>query len=239
MNSKWTLLVVLAVAVMIPAIAVADVMVSGQILIQGLQTSDTFIINHGTNYQSANGSGLFGWIPEKQSPQETLGTVWLGMMSNETITEVNVLEINFTSGVAKNSIFQIDVRNGDFAKNTFMIVSTSPLTILPDGNILGSNMLEFSLYSGNSVVKGFPIGITEGSFIVSSWTHLYVGFFIPPQDGNSFQNGLVNPPELLPPPPPPPTPPSPPNPVPPPMPPNSQIYPISASFIVQFGLTEN
>jgi hypothetical protein len=229
MNGKWYLFVVLAVAVMIPAVAVADVIISGEISVQGSQTGDAFIINQGPNYKVANISHLFGWIPDKQSSQETMGTLWIGTMSNETITDVNVLEINFTSGVLKNSNFKINVTGGNFAKNTFMVVSNGPLTILPDGNIVGSNnMLEFSLYSGNSVVTGNGPGITEGSFNVSSDSHLYIGFFIPPQGGNGLQNGPV----LPQPPPPPPAPPS-------PIQPNLINGPVSVSLEVQFYLTEN
>lgn len=229
MNGKWFLLVVLAVAFMIPAVAVADVLISGEVTVQGSQSGDAFIINQGPNYKVANSSGLFGWIPEKQSPQEILGNGWIGTMPNETITEVNVLEINFTSGIAKNSNFEINVTGGHFANNTFMIVSNGPLSILPDGNLLGSNiMLEFSLFSGNSVVTGNAPGITEGGFTVNPGSHLYIGFVIPPQSGIGSQNGPMIP-----------QPPTNPLAVPSPIQPNSLSNPVRSSFGVEFYLTEN
>lgn len=212
---------------MIPSIAVADVMISGEISVHGSQANDAFIISQGTNYKVANKSRLFGWEQEAQSSQESLGRAWIGTMSNETITEVNVLEINFTSGVAKNSNFEINVTDGNFANNTFMIVSSTPLTILPDGNVIGSSAtLVFSLFSGNTVVKGIGPGITVGSFTISSGSHLYIGFIIPPQGGNSVPSGL-----LIPPPPPPPGPPA-------PIQATSSNGPVAGSFSVQFSLTE-
>jgi hypothetical protein len=230
MSSKWFLLVVITVAVMIPAVAVADVMISGDISVQGKQAQDAFMITTGPNYKTANMSHLFGWVPETTSLQESMGTAWIGTMSNETITEVNVLEINFTSGVAKNSNFEINVTNGHFANNTFMIVSSSPLSIVSGGNVQSSGeTLIFSLYSGNTIVTGNGLGITSGSFQVNSNSHLYIGFYIPPQGGNGGHNGpLINPP----------TPPDPPGP-PVPIPISPLNGPVSGSFSVLFSLVES
>lgn len=230
MRSKWFLLVVLTVAVMIPAVAVADVMISGDISVHGSQASDAFVISQGTNYKVANKSRLFGWVPQNQSPQESLGIAWIGTMSNETITEVNVLEINFTSGVAKNSNFVINITDGRFANNTFMIVSNSPLSIVSGGNVQSSGeTLIFSLYSGNTVVNGTGLGITVGSFQVGSNSHLYIGFYIPPQGGNGMHSTpLISPP----------TPPAPPGP-PAPIPTDPLNGPVSGSFSVQFSLDES
>ncbi len=225
MEGKWVLVAVIAISILIPAVAIADVIITGNVSVQVSQGQYAFTINPGPNYNTANNSKFFGWRQQNQSPDKYLGTAWIGTISNETITEVNVLEINFSSSIQKNSVFVINVTDGRFANNTFMIVSTSPLTILPDGNIFGSSgTLIFSLYSGNSVVTGNYPGITVGSFSVSPSTHLYVGFYIPPQGGMGDLKNNNSPP-------PPPDPPSPPS-------PRSPDTLETGSFVVQFYLTD-
>ncbi|WP_297216058.1 hypothetical protein, partial [Thermoplasma sp.] len=97
MNRKMMLVLVAVVATVLPAVAVADVLVVGFSGGTGVQIGPQFYIQPGSNYMAANSSVGFGWHPNKYSSQEILGNMTIGYSTNETIYEINVLDINFTN----------------------------------------------------------------------------------------------------------------------------------------------
>ncbi len=109
MNRKLILVMVAVVATVLPAVAVADVMVVGYSGGTGVQVSPLFYIQHGSNYITAQQTTGFKWTSNMESSTEYLGNMTIGIMNNETIEEINVLDINFTSTVAGTFNMTIDV----------------------------------------------------------------------------------------------------------------------------------
>jgi len=184
MNRKIMILMVAVVATVLPAVAVADVMITGSINGSGVLAKDAFTMQPGSNYAAANASGVIGWHANKKSESEILGTVYLGVMSNETTYEINVLDINFTANGYFN--LTVNVPSGlpgygaaAFPKHTEIYFSTTQFS-LSTGAISPSTM-EFSL-STPDTSHTFNFGS------VTSGTTIYVAFEVGagPYSGASF-----------------------------------------------------
>jgi len=169
MNRKIMILMVAVVATVLPAVAVADVMITGSVQGVGLHAKDQFWVQPGKNYPSANATANFGWHAKSMSESEILGSITLGVMANETIFEINVLDINFTAGTG-NFVINVTVPSGshsDFPSSTTMYFSESPLTFA-NGGISGTGVQSVSLSTTGTYSVTFD-GVTHG-------TTIYVGF---------------------------------------------------------------
>jgi len=186
MNRKIMILMVAVVATVLPAVAVADVMITGSINGSGVLASDAFTMQPGSNYAAANASGVIGWVANPSSESEILGTVYLGVMSNETTYEINVLDINFTASGYFN--LTVNVPSGlpghgagaaAFPTDTEIYFSTTPFSFV-SGAISPSTM-EFSLSTPNT-------HDTMNFGYVTSGTTIYVAFEVGagPYSGASF-----------------------------------------------------
>jgi len=151
-------------------VAVADVMITASVGGVGVHANDQFWVQPGSNYPSANASAGFGWHAKSVSESEILGNITLGIMSNETIYEINVLDINFTAGTG-NFVITVTVPSGshsEFPSGTTMYFSESPFSL--SGGVISSTS---SIQSANLGVGGtYKItfdGVTHG-------TTIYVGF---------------------------------------------------------------
>ncbi|WP_393972040.1 hypothetical protein OXIME_000641 [Oxyplasma meridianum] len=157
MNRKLMLIMVAAVATILPAVAVADVMIAGSVAGHDVQAKDSFIVQPGWNYLAANKSAGFGWISHMVNSNEVLGNISLGVMTNETIYEINVLDINFTT-------------TGSFN----ITVSTS--TPLPQSTVLYISNAPFSFVNGVISTTG-----AEHSFELNkSSTQTTIGYYVSP-----------------------------------------------------------
>ena len=171
MNRKIMILMVAVVATVLPAVAVADVMVTGYVNGVGTQAPDAFWVQDGSNYASAHSAAGFTWTATSSSESEILGTITLGVMSNETIYEINVLDINFSAPGYFNLTVSVPSAlpgNGasDFAAGTNMYLSTSPFNFVKGA--ISPTTTEISLSTS---------GVTTINFgSVSHSTTIYIAF---------------------------------------------------------------
>ncbi len=187
MNRKIMILMVAVVATVLPAVAVADVMITGNVAGVGTHAKDQFWVQPGSNYAAANATAGFGWHAKSTSESEILGNITLGYMSNETIYEINVLDINFTAGTG-NFVITINVPSSDnnvFPSGTTIYFSETPFSFSGTG-IANSG----TVYSDNLAVTGtYPITFTG----VTHATTIYMAFEVGsgPTSGYGFGMSMV------------------------------------------------
>ncbi|MHB1709123.1 MAG: hypothetical protein ACYCT2_06595 [Thermoplasmataceae archaeon] len=180
MNKKLTLLLVAAVVTILPAVAVADVMVGGYVNGSGHPISDQFYVQQGSNYATANQTVGFGWTPHPVDESEILGDITIGYMTNETIWAINVLDINFTMGEGQSGYFNITVivpsalpggGSGEFPFGSEIWFSTAPFYFSSPGVIDSVGTYHHaSLSSAGQKTISFSD--------VTSTTTIYVAFVI-------------------------------------------------------------
>ena len=175
MNRKIMILMVAVVATVLPAVAVADVMITGSVGGLGVAAPDAFTIHQGSNYAAAHSNASFTWKSNSVSSTEVIGNMSIGTMSNETIYEINVLDLTFTQTGYMN--FSIDLTSA-FPNGTVIYISTSPFTFSSNGMITTNGMNgslplnqtgTFSLSSPLPVTAGMTgyVAIAVGSGTVS------------------------------------------------------------------------
>jgi len=169
MNRKIMILMVAVVATVLPAVAVADVMITGSVSVLGTQAPDSFYLSEGPNYAVANETGVFGFIPAPTG-DASLGTIDLEGTSNLSVSMINVLEFNFS--VHAPGIIYVNLTSSDFPSGSYIAFSTSPMTkeLGPTPTPSGSGM---SISSSGSREL---ISVTQNSL---SGTY-YLGFYLPP-----------------------------------------------------------
>lgn len=181
MNKKIMWLMVGLVAAVLPAVAVADVMLTAYVYGNEAPVGDAFYVQQGSNYANANALAGFTWTPQVTSESEILGTITLGYMSNETIYEVNVLDVNFT-GLSGSAYFNITVTvpnsqitgGAVFPADSFIYITNSPqsITKLPAStslSVAGSTTYNFMVSSTSTIYIGFEVGSGTGggTFLLS------------------------------------------------------------------------
>lgn len=179
MNKKVMWLMVGLVVAVLPTVAIADVMLTAYANGNETQVPDAFYIQQGSNYANAHALAGFTWTPSVYNESEILGTMTLGYMTNETIYEVNVLDINFTglNGPA-NFTISVTVPNNEVAGGVFptgshMYITDAPqmLDPLPSAISLshsGTHTLSFTVTSDSTIYIGFAVGsgVGGGTFYV-------------------------------------------------------------------------
>ena len=168
MNKKIMWLMVGLVAAVLPAVAVADVMLTAYVHGSETSTGDAFTVQQGPNYANANALTGFSWVSQVNSEIEFLGSATIGFMSNETITEVNVLDINFT-GLMGSATFSITVEvTSVFPSGSYIYISDTPQSLVnvPPGTNLavsGSSVpLTFTVTDSSTIYIGFEVGSGAG-----------------------------------------------------------------------------
>ena len=172
MNKKIMWLMVGLVAAVLPAVAVADVMLTAYVNGNETLVGDAFYVEPGSNYANAHALTGINWKTQVTSESEFLGNITLGYMSNETITEVNVLEVNFT-GLSSSSYFNITVTipnpsgGADFPTDSYIYISDTPqsITSLPTSVSLstsGSTVMHFMVTDTSTIYIGFTVGSGAG-----------------------------------------------------------------------------
>ncbi len=179
MNRKLILVMVAVVATVLPAVAVADVLVVGYSGGTGVQASPLFYIQPGSNYMAANQTTGFGWHARSSSESEVIGNITLGVMTNETIFEINVLDINFTSSHPGTFNITVNVPSAksDAATGTsaFPFGSTIYFSTAPfmfSGTSITTSSTGDLQYADLATPGSTPITFTG----VSSSTTIYVAF---------------------------------------------------------------
>jgi hypothetical protein len=182
MNKKVMWLMVGLVAAVLPAVAVADVMLTAYVDGNEVAVSDAFYVQQGSNYAAAHALTGFTWTPKMTSESEILGNATLGYMSNETIYEVNVLDVNFT-GLGTNSAYfniTVTIPNSQFStgsvfptdSNIYITDTLQTLNPVPSAislSVSGSTTLHFMVTGSSTIYIGFEVGSGSGggTFLLS------------------------------------------------------------------------
>lgn len=179
MNRKLTFLVVGLIATIMPAVAIADVMITGNVAIHGTNNSNTFWLEKGSNFQTADGS--VAW--NAYSSGNYMGDLRFAEVTNQTTFIINVMEIHFVSSLPTGNFYLNSTVSSAFVSGSTMYLSLSPMSFS-----------DFS-YSGlpgavpvitNPAVTAFPLsGPQSFTTPVDGSTIIYIGFFTPPYDGAS------------------------------------------------------
>lgn len=178
MNDRIKIFVVLAIAVIIPSVAVADVMITGTVTLQGTQTSDVFVFTPGPNAPQAG--GFISMSSTSSAP--VMADIDLENTYNMSVFTINVLQVNFKSAPGT---FTLNVSiSTPFPSGSVMYYSTSEMTLsdfsgkTPSSIVstaptpmTNSEIYEFSLSSTTSST-GVPLTISSTS------THVYIGFYV-------------------------------------------------------------
>ena len=175
MNRKIMILMVAVVATVLPAVAVADVMITGSIAVHGSQAPEMVYLSNGPNYATADSSGLFAFYngttsTGASSGAATIGTVDLEGMANANVSLLNVLDLNYSVGSTSGMLW-VNVSGPGFPSGAFAELSSTPISAL-SSSASGS-------YSLNSVPTN------NGPFTVSGSGTYYVSFFLPASTGYS------------------------------------------------------
>ncbi len=169
-NRKITLLLLATVATILPAVAVADVLITGNVSIVGTQNAPVFEFQPGPNYYAAHSAGSIIWNPptvaQTSAPTAPMATFDLEGIVNQTTALANVLDLNITIAAGVNGDLYVNF-TGDFPAGTLVWISSSMMTI---GDVMsgvgGANINSASFhYTGP-----FPGGVTT----------YYVSFLLPP-----------------------------------------------------------
>ena len=139
MNRKIMILMVAVVATVLPAVAVADVMITGSVSVHGSNVTNSFYLTEGPNYAVANQTGVFGFV-QAPSGVASMGTVDIEGMSNLSVSMINVLEFNYN--VNAPGIVYVNVTSSDFPSGSYVAYSSSPMTSELSSSMPGNTKME-------------------------------------------------------------------------------------------------
>lgn len=176
MNRKVTLLLIAVIAAILPAVAIADVMITGQFSIAGTTNSTVFHLQAGPNYQDAD--GYLGW--HTYTSGQHMGDMHLNPTTNQSVLAINVMEITFNPTMAAGTFwFNLTGYSADmFPTGSYMYISDSLQSFSdfqsPNSYASpGSGVIALNLHLGNGV------SVSSGPISVTSSTVLYIGFYLP------------------------------------------------------------
>ena len=185
MNRKLTFLVVALIATIMPAVAIADVMITGDVNIHGTSNAPVFYLTKGSNFQAADGS--IAW--NSYSSQNYMGDLKFAEVSNQTTFIINVMEIHFTSTLPTGTFYLNSSVSSPFVSGSTMYLSLSPMSF---GDFSYSGLPGAVPVITNPAVTAFPLtGSQTFSTPVDGTTIIYIGFFTPPYDGASITGELL------------------------------------------------
>lgn len=179
MNRRLTLLLIAAVSAILPAVAVADVMITGNVGVNGTANTAVFTFHEGSNFQAADGSVQF----TDYSAGQTMAHIGFGMVSNQTTFIINVLEIHFKSTLAPGMFYLNSTGISYFPAGSMMYLSLSPMSF---GDFTYTGLPGATPVVTNPAITSFSLsGPSTYSSPVTGGTIIYIGFFTPAYDGLS------------------------------------------------------
>ena len=173
MNRKFTLLLIAAVSTILPAVAVADVMITGDVGVNGTANTAVFQFVPGTNFEAADGS--VSWNHYSSGPY--MGDLQFKSVSNQTTFIINVMEIQFKADIAPG-VFYLNLSvSTPFVDPSYMYLSMSPMSFsdfsysgLPGATPTIVNPAVTSMYLSDGSQSYGPVSVSGGTVI-------YIGFF--------------------------------------------------------------
>ena len=133
MNKRIGIMLVIAVSVLLPAVAVAEVMVNGNIGVSATLASSTIQVHDGPNYLGVNGVQDSSFTPVPSSASEIFGHLDTQTISNETTWAINFLYITFSTSNTGPGWFNVSVSASGFSSSNaptlyFLVGTTSGMT---------------------------------------------------------------------------------------------------------------
>ena len=188
MNKKIALIMVAAVAVILPAVAVADVLVTGQVVLESFHHHSAFKFQPGPNYYAANSTNSLGWIAANDG---TMGTIDLEGSYYVQTEMINVLDLNLSaSNAAAPATFMglyLNVSSSDFPSGTIMAISTSQISFSTlestavTSYTTGDSPISFNAASASSVVA---VDLSQNPHVLITGfvptQTLYISFLLTP-----------------------------------------------------------
>ncbi len=186
MNRKVTLMVIAAIAAILPSVAIADVMISGSIGVNGTSNTAVFTYVPGTNFQAADGS--VSWNAY-HTANAYMGDLKFAKVSNQTTFIINVMEIQFQAGLAPGTFYLNSSIFSPFIVGSMMYLKLSPIAF-SDFTYTGLPGATPSVV--NPAVTAFQLQ-TDNTFStpVSGGTTIYIGFFTPAYDGQAVTGEIT------------------------------------------------
>ena len=186
MNRKMTLLLIAAVATILPAVAVADVMITGEISLEGNHHHTAFEFQPGPNYYAANMSNSIGWMPAQG---DTMGTLDLQGSIFVYTYMINVIDLNTTvsnpAAPAQSKVLYLNVSSSTLPAGTIMTISTSEITF---AQLWGTPV---TTYTGTPI----PVDTSSTSTVVAVDLSQNPPLAIPPiGPSDTFYLGFILPP---------------------------------------------
>ena len=164
MNRKIMILMVAVVATVLPAVAVADVMITGSVSVLGSNVQDSFYLSEGSNYAAANATGVFGFTPA-HSGVASMGTINLEGMSNLSVSMINVLDFNYSLNTG--GIIYVNISSSNFTSGSYVAFSSTPMTSML-GSTPPSNSYPLDTTGDYTITVSGP---TSGTY--------FLGFYLP------------------------------------------------------------
>lgn len=199
MNRKVTLLLLAAVTAILPAVAVADVMITGQVNIVGTQNTPAFYVCPGPNYLTADQLGSIELNPGTPYNPSLMSNSTVESLMNINLTTANQTLSSFppcppnymatvdlqgisTQTTVMGNVLSIAAYEPHLVKATFSLYFTGNF---PPGTTVyvTSNQLPVALYpfDGWNTYNGEPLNNGHFTFNLNhGWNIYYVSFVLPP-----------------------------------------------------------
>lgn len=131
MNRKLSVLLIAAVAAILPAVAIADVMITGQAIIESGINANAWTLQPGSNYVQAHDAGSITWTPTLGP--DNMGQIDLQGMAFGDTWMTNVLNVKFGAsptdlGVGSSFNLYLNFSNSNFTTGAVMALSTYDIT---------------------------------------------------------------------------------------------------------------
>ncbi len=183
MNRRVTLLLIAAVTAILPAVAVADVMITGNVLINGTQNAPVFVIQPGPNYPAANSIGAIVWNPTNVVSEQVVGQVTpmatfdLEGIANQTTALANVLDLNVTINEGVVGTLYVNF-TGDFPAGGLVWITSTLMTVQDVMSQVGGQSINSASFSYSGP---FPGGTTT----------YYISFYLPASTAYAVSTGTI------------------------------------------------
>jgi hypothetical protein len=188
MNRKMTFLVIALVSTILPAVAVADVMITGNVSIQGTANSNVFYLTPGPNFQAADGSIAWNHYNHYTTNNHYMGDLKFAEVSNQTTFIINVMEIVFNPNTPAGMFYLNSTVGSPFTTDSVMYLSLAPMTF---GDFSYSGLPGATPTVLNPGITAFPLDSAQSySTPVDGSTIIYIGFFTPGYNVNTLTGEL-------------------------------------------------
>ena len=176
MNKKIGIMLVIAVSVLLPAVAVAEVMVNGNISVSATSVSSTIQVHKGPNYDQVYDVEDSSIQPTVSSASEYFLKLDTEFISNETVWAVNFLYVTFSTSYTGPGWFNISVSSSNFGGTG----SLSPILYFLPNTISGMTFSDITPSVASSV---YSLPLTSGATVSIQFSsvpsEIDIGMMIP------------------------------------------------------------